>query len=543
MKQFLLFALVSVSFLTGFSGSVLAQLPAPLPKIESIVTGDPAPGYIFIGPRSRNISDTLPGSIMVCDNKGNPVWHYTLLNNSSYPYDNSYPVDFKLLNDSTMSFATRRTGDYEFYFLDPNFNLIDTVDCFETDEHEIIQDNQGNLYYLCKEYSNADCSVLNQSNGSPGLSNCTVVDLNLVVQDPNGNIIREWKTFDNLPLEETQSVYYTVPGLLDHAHTNSIAFDLDSNLILSHRNLFQIMKIDRFTGDVIWRFGGDTGEFTLVNDNVPFTGQHDARIAPNGNLYLFDNGSFQVNARYVEYELDTVAMTATLVREHYNPHNEIAAIMGGSQLLPNGNVIVCWGGNFLQSHVPKITEFDLNGDVVMEMKLPQQYTSYRVQKTELPFEIVRPTINCDNGTMTLNAPSGYATYAWNTGDTTQSIAISDTGSYQVWVNYGVGFVSSTILQINDLNNICLGLSSEKPQIESLTAYPNPTNSTVRVQIPQELASKWELTIRDLTGRIVLQQNGKQSGEIEVDATPFVNGLYEIVLKGKDKTYTGKLIKQ
>lgn len=542
MKYYFIAGIVFLSLFMGFYGK--AQLPAPIPNIESIVTGNPSPGHIFLGPRSRNITDTLPGSIMICDNVGNPVWHYSLLNNGNLPFANSYPVDFKLLNDSTMTFGTRRSGDYEFHFLDTDFNLIDTFRCFETDEHEMIQDNQGNLYYLCKDYSMEDCSGLNQANGSPGSPNCTVLSITMVVEDPNGNIIRQWNTLDHLAIEETQSVYYTSPSNLDHAHTNSIAFDLDSNLILSHRNNFQVMKINRFTGDVIWRLGGDNNEFTIIGDPIPFTAQHDARIAPNGNLYLFDNAFFQTTARYIEYELDTVAMTATLVREHLNPTGEASAIMGSSQLLPDNNVLVCWGGNFLSTHHPKITEFEPDGDVALELKLPFGFTSYRSTKSVLPFQINRPVLTCDNGSLTLSAPSGYSTYAWNTGETTQSIVVSDTGTYQVWVNYGVGFVSSLELRVTDLNNICLGVSSDQPSLYgSISLSPNPASDRFALDVPKDLANGWELRVVDMTGRNLIHQTGKGLGGTEVEISSLTTGIYTVVIKGKTRTYLGKLIKQ
>ncbi len=542
MKHYL-FAVLVTLFLS-FGQTCQAQLPAPLPQIESIVTGDPSPGYIFIGPRSRSITDTLPGSIMVCDNTGKPVWHFSLLNNGNFPYANSYPVDFKLLNDSTMSFGTRRSGDYEFHFLDTDFNLIDTFRCFETDEHEMLQDNQGNLYYLCKEYTTEDCSGLNQANGNPGNPNCTVLSITMVVEDPAGNIIRQWNTLDHIAIEETQSVYYTNASNLDHAHTNSIAFDLDSNLILCHRNNFQIMKINRFSGDVMWRMGGDNNEFTFIGDTIPFTAQHDARIAPNGNLYLFDNAFFQTTARYVEYELDTVAMTATLVREHFNPSGESSAIMGGAQLLPDSNVIVCWGGNFLSTHLPKITEFEPDGDITMEMKFPFGFTSYRAQKTSLPFQIERPQLICDNGSLTLSAPSGYTTYAWNTGETTQSIAINDTGTYQVWVNYGVGFVSSLELEVTDLNNICSGVSSqEATPLEKISLFPNPAVETFTIEIPGTLAGGWELEVRDLAGRILLHDAGRNTGKREFNISALASGMYEVLLEGNGQVYSAKLVRQ
>ena len=66
----------------------------------------------------------------------------------------------------------------------------------------------------------------------------------------------------------------------------------DGNLLLSFRHLNQVMKIDRVTGDVIWRLGGKRSDFAFDDD--PWGGpcaQHTARELANGEIQIFDNGS------------------------------------------------------------------------------------------------------------------------------------------------------------------------------------------------------------------------------------------------------------
>ena len=108
-------------------------------------------------------------------------------------------------------------------------------------------------------------------------------------------------------------------------HANAIDIDFDDNLLLSSRGLDEITKINRVTGDIIWRFGGSQNEFTFIND-YPFTHQHSIKSLGSNRYLLFDNGNFSsqytgtVNiSRAVEYELDTVLMTATKVWEFIHP--------------------------------------------------------------------------------------------------------------------------------------------------------------------------------------------------------------------------------
>ncbi|HEX8618241.1 MAG TPA: hypothetical protein VF911_11700, partial [Thermoanaerobaculia bacterium] len=51
-----------------------------------------------------------------------------------------------------------------------------------------------------------------------------------------------------------------------------------------------------------------------------------------------------------------------------------------------------------------------------------------------------PTTFCSGGSVTLSAPAG-GTYAWSTGETTQSIVVTQTGSYSVTVTNGDGCVA------------------------------------------------------------------------------------------------------
>ncbi|HEY0768720.1 MAG TPA: hypothetical protein VGD31_00115, partial [Sphingobacteriaceae bacterium] len=74
---------------------------------------------------------------------------------------------------------------------------------------------------------------------------------------------------------------------------------------------------------------------------------------------------------------------------------------------------------------------------------------------------------CAGGTVTLSAPGGYS-YYWNTGETTQSINVSSSGSYYVVITNGNG---------------CQAISSAIPvTVNSLPVTPvitaNPSNATV-----------------------------------------------------------------
>ena len=73
---------------------------------------------------------------------------------------------------------------------------------------------------------------------------------------------------------------------------NAIDVDTDGHILLSSRNTSEVTKINRDTGEIIWRLGGTHNQFTYVND--PLTGprnQHAIRAVGTNRYTLFDNGN------------------------------------------------------------------------------------------------------------------------------------------------------------------------------------------------------------------------------------------------------------
>lgn len=56
-------------------------------------------------------------------------------------------------------------------------------------------------------------------------------------------------------------------------------------------------------------------------------------------------------------------------------------------------------------------------------------------------EIVGPSVICENSVATLNADSGYISYEWSTGETTQSITISQPGTFSVTLTDILGILT------------------------------------------------------------------------------------------------------
>jgi hypothetical protein len=175
-------------------------------------------------------------------------------------------------------------------------------------------------------------------------------------------------------------------------HGNSIEIESDTSLIISSRNMDEVTKIDRRTGEMIWRLNGKKNQFNFIDDPLRFSYQHDARILSNGTLSIFDNGQYHPDPKYssaVEYIIDEQQMTATLVKRWRSDPDIYGVIMGNSQEVETGGRVVGWG-----SGVPGITEFHADGSTALEVYIDNfNYKAYRYDWETTAFDLSEDTLD------------------------------------------------------------------------------------------------------------------------------------------------------
>jgi len=157
----------------------------------------------------------------------------------------------------------------------------------------------------------------------------------------------------------------------DYMHLNSMIVDpTDNNLIVSCRNLNQVLKIDRQSGAIVWRLGGKNSDFPITPDQK-FLRQHFASLTDNNQtLILFDNGDIneRPSSRIVEFQLNQSAKAINGFRI-YNIPEPFSQIMGDVQKF--GSHYFIGGGSgryFLDVNY-------LTGEKYKEIQIQQQ--SYR----------------------------------------------------------------------------------------------------------------------------------------------------------------------
>jgi arylsulfotransferase ASST len=233
-----------------------------------------------------------------------------------------------------------------------------------------------------------------------------------VVQElalPSGRLIREWRSLQHVPVEETEVRGKPGPQF-DYFHLNSVDIDSDGDLLIGGRNVWAAYKVDRRTGRVRWRLGGKRSDFKL-GPGVRFYWQHDVRHHGGNRISIFDNGAAppkEPRSRVLMLKLDVRRRRATL--EHafvHRPQTVLSHYMGNGQLLSDGHTFVGWGGS------PYVTEFAADGSIVFDAHLPrggQSYRAFRFAWTGRP--AVPPDLVVSSGALyaSWNGATGVASW-------------------------------------------------------------------------------------------------------------------------------------
>ena len=360
--------------------------------------------------------------------------------------------DFKLLPGGKIYYATQSNS----YIMDSTFRVVDTYACpkgIVNDNHDGLVLPNGHFLLLGNENVKMDFSKYPELKKRWKTETPLIPAAVIIEQDAKHKVIFEWHAKDHFSIEDSDPFYDDRDDPSEWTHCNGLAIDKDGNILLSSRNLNEITKINRKDGSIMWRLGGKHNQFKFVNFPLPFYGQHDIKVLPNGHYTFFDNGQNLKThgARALEFELDQTKKIATLKWSFTFDDNVSSNGRGNVQRFEDGNTLVNLG-------TPSSGETCFMVVNPAGKKLFQVNTSpskyYRIiHYPTLPFRLHRPeiTISDSAGVRYLDAGAGYSSYHWNTGELKRKIALKHPGSYSVFVPYGEGgLLSSKIITITDI---------------------------------------------------------------------------------------------
>ncbi len=387
--------------------SPYVTVPSDFPPITvSVPANHTDDGYLFLA--SLNFVDPAAATpyLLILDNSGQPVYYQRRT-------AGSWDLDFKKQGNGLLTYFDNSLGYFQ--AMDPSYTVVGSYAAgngYTTDGHELQLLSNGHALVLGDDPETVDMSTI-VPGGNPA---ATVIGIIVQELDTAKNVVFQWRSWDHFQITDTNQDL--TAATIDYVHANAIEPDADGNLLVSERHMDEVTKIDRQSGAIIWRLGGKNNQFNFTNDPGEFSMQHDIRRLPNGDITLFDN---RVNrtpsySRGVEYQLDEVNKTATLVWYFRNTPDTYSYAMGRVQRLPNGNTLLGWG----TALNPSVTEVLPNGTKAFEMTIGGLQASYRVFRYPWQGQPTTPPV------LVVNEQAGQPAlyYSWN--------GATDVASYQVY---------------------------------------------------------------------------------------------------------------
>jgi hypothetical protein len=363
------------------------SVPADFPHMNITKNINPSGEYVFI-----NNWDT-PHYNIIFNTSGDPVWYRKTPDRRD---------DFKVQSNGwiTMLVEDGYGGSGPAYIaFNQNFEFIKSMRAsngYSTDEHDFYMLPDNGYILIGQRETTVDMS--NYVSG--GQTDAIVRETCIQEFTADDQLIFIWRSWDHFDIRDLELESITANSIR-FPHINAIFTDDDGHILLSSRHLSEISKIHRQSGDFIWRLSGipdsPNNDFQFVGDPLNgFRNQHAIRSPGDNSYTLFDNGNMHDPpvSRALEYELDTVLMTATLIQEQRSEYDRsFVSHMGNSQRMPNGNTHINWAyGNVL----PIATEVTPAGEIVFEMWFEEGdrcYRSFRYPwegKCPVPYLLIEP---------------------------------------------------------------------------------------------------------------------------------------------------------
>ena len=267
------------------------------------------------------VAPTLQGGppyAVVFNADGAPVWWYR---GAPSLNDASFLPDGRLV--WWREAATPSEDAYEVRELDGTLVRTFRTVTGIVDWHDFQKTPDGN-YLLISHQPREHVNLAEHGGGE----NETVIDSVIEELSPTGQLLWSWSTVGHISLDEPGRWWPTIlagNNPVRITHLNAVEPSGDEAMLISLRHTDAVYKVDKATGQVLWKLGGTKTplSLTIVGDphgDQPLGGPHDVRQLADGTITIHDNRSGLGQApRSVRYEIDEAARTATLLEEVKDP--------------------------------------------------------------------------------------------------------------------------------------------------------------------------------------------------------------------------------
>ncbi|MCB2219470.1 MAG: aryl-sulfate sulfotransferase [Bacteroidetes bacterium] len=547
------------------------NLPEDFPELTVDYTNNPCESeYYFVAPFGYWgwFPDNVP-YLIIFDYRGVPLFYQKM---------EGHPYDFKVQPNGNLSLYYNLWPTPAHIELDSSYQQIDTYTMGNgyggTDFHELLLLPNGHAIVMTYDPQFVDMSQI-VPGGHP---NAIVKGWIIQELDADKNVVFQWRSWDHYDITDADEYVNLTDSLIDPIHGNSIELVGEDAMLLSPRNFNEITKIDRNTGEIIWRLGGENNMFDFVNDTLRFSRAHDVRLLQNGHISLFDNGTYHPEPQYssvIEYDVDEENFEVSLVRRLRSDPDILGVIMGNAQQTSNGDFIAGWG-----SGVPGLTEFNPNNEIALEVyfaginyrafRFPWSTNYFTCQSDSLHFgymwyeetrtktvEVINPR---DEPLILTSYHTGGPAYSVEddfpvTVPPHESIGLTVTlspdepGTYKDVLTLNADFNTEELTRRIARQVKLIGYATQNQSVEDnryagIRIFPNPVTGslTVTLEEPTETA---QLVVYDNQGRRVKFISLSDQVHNSVDLSDLQPGLYNLqfLSAGGRVVYSSKIIKQ
>ncbi len=163
-----------------------------------------------------------------------------------------------------------------------------------------------------------------------------------------------------------------------------------------------------------------------------------------------------------------------------------------------------------------------------------------------------PSTNlCVAGYSYLTASLSGGSYAWSTGQSTQTITVYDPGTYSVTATVG-GCIKTSSITVTRSGGSCIYVRAEGqeptaepiadlPNVTELSVFPNPAIGQFTVALPERVKANTPLTFYDMMGKELISSTiPKGQWKVSVSLENILEGMY-LVKIGYDHSKIKKVM--
>lgn len=328
---------------------IVRCLPGDFPPMNFTALQPQTPRNYLTAP---GVGPTSQPYVIIFNQLGTPVWW-----KKTFPYT---PFDTKMFTDGNIAYAryaggfagVSDEGAYEERGLDGSLQQVIQTKNTPTDHHGMVKLANGN--YLATSYKPRDGANLSLYDPIM-LGTGTVLDTEIQEITAAGEMVWSWNSKDHIAPAESAGWTGNIFGqtvrledgrtAYDILHLSSLAV-MGDDILVSLRHANAVYKIDRASGQIIWKMGGSTTANSLQVDGrenpALLGGPHDVKALGSNEITLHDNGTLQGRApRAVRFIIDEANGTAQEVEQIQGPFAS-SSCCGSASKLDDG-WLIAWG--------------------------------------------------------------------------------------------------------------------------------------------------------------------------------------------------------